>query len=113
MTKALVDMLANIVPGDLFRHIPALLIRYFLGAQWAAWLGIAERPWTELALAPLKLLGRPASDILNDSRAARALAEKFGQLLIGAIVHVERGGNRPSFTIPAELRQQWGANWTS
>lgn len=113
MTKALVDMLANIVPGDLFRHIPALLIRYFLGTQWAVWLGIADRPWTELAVAPLKLLGRPVSDILNDSRAARALAEKFGQLLIGAIVYVERGGNRPSFSIPAELRQQWGANWTS
>ena len=108
MTKALIDMLANVVPGDVFRHVPAVLIRYFLGAQWAAWLGIAESRWTEMALAPLKLLGVEASDILNNSKAARGLAEKFGQLLIGGIVYVERGGNRPAFTIPTELRQQWG-----
>lgn len=113
MTKALVDMLANVLPGDAFRDVPKLLIRYFLGAQWAGWLGITESPWAELALAPLKLVGMQASDILNDSTAARALAEKFGHLLIEAIVHIERGGNRPTFTIPAELRQQWGVNWTS
>jgi hypothetical protein len=113
MAKALTDMLANVVPGDVFRHVPALLIRYFLGAQWAAWLGITESPWAELALAPLKLLGMQVSDILNNSNAVRALAEKFGRLLIGAIVFVERGGNRPSFTIPTELQQQWGVNWTS
>ncbi|HSU61714.1 MAG TPA: oxygenase MpaB family protein [Bryobacteraceae bacterium] len=113
MTKALVGMLGNVVPGDLFRHVPPMLIRYFLGEQWAGWLGIAESPWTEMAVAPLRLLGMQASDILNDSKAARALAEKFGHLLIGAIVYIDRGGNRPSFTIPAELRQQWGVNWTS
>jgi hypothetical protein len=113
MTKALTDMLANIVPGNLFRHVPALLIRYFLGAQWAGWLGISEAPWTDLVFAPLRLLGMQASDVLNDSKAARALAEKFGHLLIDAIVLVERGGNRPTFTIPAELRQQWGVTWTS
>lgn len=113
MTKALVGMLGTVVPGDVFRHVPPLLIRYFLGAQWAAWLGITESPWADLAFAPLQLLGMQASDILNDSKAARALAEKFGHLLIGAIVYVERGGNRPSFSIPADLRQQWGVNWTS
>lgn len=113
MTKALVDMLGNVVPGDLFRHVPPLLIRYFLGAQWAAWLGITEGSWADFALAPLRLLGMQKSDILNDSVAARALAEKFGHLLIGAVVYVERGGNRPTFTIPAELRQQWGVTWTS
>jgi len=113
MTKALVDMLANIVPGNLFRHVPELLIRYFLGAQWAGWLGIAENRWADLVVTPLKLLGMQTGDILNDSKATRALAEKFGHLLIGAIVLVERGGNRPTFTIPVELQQQWGVTWVS
>lgn len=113
MTKALVDMLENVVPGNLFRHVPQLLIRYFLGGQWAGWLGIAENRWADLVVAPMKLLGMQTGDILNDSKAARALAERFGHLLIGAIVLVERGGNRPTFTIPAELRQQWGVTWTS
>lgn len=113
MTKALTGMLASIVPGDVFRHVPEFLIRYFLGMRWAAWLGIADHPWTELVFAPLKFLNMQAGDILNDSKAARALAEKFGHLLIEAIVYVERDGNRPSFTIPVELRQQWGVTWIS
>jgi hypothetical protein len=37
----------------------------------------------------------------------------MGQLLIGSIMFVGRGGNRPSFAIPTELREVWGVNWTS
>jgi hypothetical protein len=106
-------MMANIIPGDLFRHVPALLVRYFLGAQQAAWLGIQEAAWTQLACAPLRLLGREVSDVMTDSHAVSALAQKLGKLLMDAIVYVERGGNRPSFSIPIELRQQWGVNWLS
>jgi hypothetical protein len=113
MTQALTAMMANIIPGDLFRHVPALLVRYFLGAQQAAWLGIQEAAWTQLACAPLRLLGRDVSDVMTDSHAVSALAQKLGKLLMHAIVYVERGGNRPSFSIPIELRQQWGVNWLS
>jgi hypothetical protein len=58
-------------------------------------------------------LGMQAGDILKDSHALSALAQKLGRLLIDAMVYVERGGDRPSFSIPAQLRQQWGVNWTS
>ena len=37
----------------------------------------------------------------------------MGKVLINAIVLVERGGNRPTFTIAKELREQWGVDWTS
>jgi len=113
MTQALTKMMADVIPGNMFRHVPAMLIRYFLGQQNAAWLGIEEGPWTDLVAAPLRLLGRGASDILQDSRAVSALAQKLGRLLIEAIVYVDRGGDRPSFSVPAQLRQQWGVNWTS
>lgn len=113
MTGALTKMMADVVPGTMFRYVPPLLVRYFLGQQHAAWLGIQEAKWTELACAPLRLLGREASDILKDSHALSALAQKLGHLLIDAMVYVERGGDRPSFSIPAQLRQQWGVNWTS
>ncbi len=113
MTQALTKMMADVIPGTMFRHAPALLVRYFLGQQQAAWLGIEEAKWTELVVAPLRLLGRQASDVLADSQAVCALAQKLGRLLIEAVVYVERGGNRPSFSIPAQLRQQWGVNWLS
>jgi hypothetical protein len=58
-------------------------------------------------------LGVHADAQVQDSKILSGLAEKVGHLLIESIVFVERGGNRPSFNIPTELRQQWGVNWNS
>jgi ER-bound oxygenase mpaB/B'/Rubber oxygenase, catalytic domain len=113
LTAALVQMLADILPGTVLKHAPPLLIRYFLGRQWAEWLGIEEGKLMDLAAGPLKLIGFEAGQILQDCSAIRTLAEKVSQFLINALILVERGGNRPSFAIPADLRAQWGVNWTS
>lgn len=113
LTTALIQMLADVVPGNLLRHVPALFMRYFLGRQWAEWLGINDCELVDLAAAPLKLLGFESGTILEDSAAMRQLSEKIGNVLINSLVLVERGGNRPSFAIPADLREQWGVNWTS
>lgn len=113
LTAALTGMMAEILPGNLFRHAPPLLIHYFLGPQWAGWLGIGENAFAPILCAPLRVLGIEADTLLHDSGAVRRLAEHAGQLLIQSIVYVERGGNRPSFSIPTELRQQWGVNWVS
>jgi hypothetical protein len=43
----------------------------------------------------------------------RQLAQHAGKLIVGSVVLVERAGNRPSFSIPTELKQQWGVNWFS
>lgn len=111
MTEALTTMLAGMIPGDVFRHTPKLMIRYFLGEQWAKWLGADESWWTEVAIAPLRLIGIERSNILDDSAAMRDLAQRVGKLIVGSAVLVERAGNRPSFAIPTELKQQWGVNW--
>ena len=113
MTTALMNMLAGMIPGDLFRQTPRLMTRYFLGEEWAKWLGVQESAWVNAVLAPLRFLGLERSDVLNDSGAMRKLAQHLGKLIVGSIVFVERAGNRPSFAVPAELREQWGVNWTS
>jgi ER-bound oxygenase mpaB/B'/Rubber oxygenase, catalytic domain len=113
LTGALVQMMADILPGNVLKHAPPLLIRYFLGRQWAEWLGIEEGKLMELASGPLKLLGFDVSNMLNDCHAMRRLAEQVSQLLINSLILVERGGNRPSFAIPADLREQWSVNWMS
>jgi hypothetical protein len=113
LTKALVDMLGHVLPGDVFQHVAPLLISYFLGKEHASWLGIADHHPIDLIAGPLRALGIQADQTVSNSRALSALADKVGHLLIESIVFIERGGNRPSFSIPAELRQQWGVNWTS
>jgi hypothetical protein len=113
LTAALVQMLADILPGNLLKHVPPLLMRYFLGPQWAEWLGINQGKLIEIASGPLKLLGFDFSQTLEDCDAMRKLSQQVSQLLINSLILVERGGNRPSFAIPADLREQWGVNWTS
>ncbi len=110
LTRALIDSMDYILPGTVFKHIPPVLIRYFLGPQWAGWLGIEESAATELACVPLRLLGFEVSELLEHSKGINALAARVGHLLIQSIVYVERGGNRPSFSIPADLRAQWGVS---
>jgi hypothetical protein len=113
MTTALTNMLVQVIPGNVFQAVPRLLIRYFLGKQWAEWLAVEDCPLMDAIAGPLQLLGLDRSSLLNESAAARALAQKVGRLLVSSLVYVERGGNRPAFSIPAELKQQWGVNWLS
>jgi ER-bound oxygenase mpaB/B'/Rubber oxygenase, catalytic domain len=113
MTRALVETMQYMLPGNLLDGLPALFISYFLGREHAGMIGIGQDGLADVVAAPLRIGGTVFSGLLRDSQPLRALAEKVGQLLINSIVYVERGGNRPSFTIPAELKQQWGVNWVS
>ena len=113
LTNALVDMLAHVLPGNVFGRGAPLLIRYFLGKERAAWLGIECADISGWLAGPLRTLGLAVSEQIEESKAIQAIAERIGHLLIQSIVFVERGGNRPSFAIPAELREQWDVNWTS
>lgn len=113
LTKALSDMLCHIVPGDVFNDMPPVMMRYLLGKQWAQWLGIHDDFLRDAAAKMLRFLGKTFPDITDDSKALADVAETAGKLLIGSLMFVERGGDRPSFAIPAQLREVWGVNWTS
>jgi hypothetical protein len=118
MTKALIESVQYQLPGNLFNDAPGLLIRYFLGDEHAAMIGVEKTPLEQSGLrnvltVPLQIGGEVLTDLVHDSPAVAELAEKLGKLLINSIVLVQRDGNRPTFTIPKELKQQWGVNWTS
>jgi hypothetical protein len=113
LQSALLDMMAHILPGDIFDRVPRLMTRYFLGKQWAEWLGVEESFLAGLVAAPLRLFGHEFGGAIEDSSKLAAVAQRVGELLINSLMYVERGGNRPSFAIPTELKQQWGVSWTS
>src|ERR1035438_5505856 len=58
MTRALVQMLQHIVPGDLLDTVPELLMRHFLGDSTADILAIAPGHADQLLIGPIKLLTR-------------------------------------------------------
>ncbi len=118
MTAALIQSIQYQLPGNLFDQVPGLLIRFFLGEEHAGMLGVEKTALEQTGLRsfltqPLQLGGDVLSDLVHDSPAIADLAEKVGKVLINSIVLVQRQGNRPTFTIPTELRQQWGVNWIS
>lgn len=118
MTAALIQSIQYQLPGNLFDQVPALLIRFLLGEEHAAMIGVEQTVLEQTGLRslltePLRLGGDVLSDLVHDSSAIADLADKVGKLLINSIVLVQRQGNRPTFTIPTELRQQWGVNWLS
>ncbi|MDP9171008.1 MAG: DUF2236 domain-containing protein [Acidobacteriota bacterium] len=113
LTASLMQMIAHILPGNAFDKVPVLMTRYFLGDQSSEWLGLPSGPVAGAVVEPLRFGGMIFGDVVRDCHAMGALAEQAGKLLIGAILLCERGGNRPSFAIPSELKQQWDVNWTS
>jgi hypothetical protein len=112
LTKALQDLIGSTLPGDVFRHVAPIFIGYFVGNERAAWLGIEDHS-TEFLMTPLQFLGIEANHLIERSHALSTLAEKLSPILLNAFLFVERGGKRPTFSIPTELREQWGANWLS
>jgi hypothetical protein len=118
MTKALIESVQYQLPGNLFDDAPGLLMRYFLGDEHAGMLGVEKTALEQSGLRkvltlPLHVGGEVLTDLVHDSPLIADLAEKMGKVLINSIVLVERAGDRPTFTIPKELQQQWGVNWTS
>jgi hypothetical protein len=113
MTRALIETMQYALPGNLLDAAPALFIRYFLGRDHAAMVGVEENKFGNVVALPFRIGGIAVSDLMRDCPAFSELAVKAGQLLVNSIVFIERGGNRPAFTIPTELKQQWGVNWVA
>ena len=113
MTRALVQMLQHVVPGNLFDAVPEVLMRYFLGDRTADLLAVAPEHAAEILLGPLQLLVHTESTLMHSSSELARLHERFGRALIEGIVLVGRGGKRIPFTVPTELLQAWGVNWVA
>jgi hypothetical protein len=95
------------LPGNLLDALPAIFLQHFMGKEDAALLGVGEAADPAL---PITLFGELLTKVNRDALIADA-AEKVSRLLINSAVLVARGGNRPSFAIPEQLKQQWGVNW--
>jgi uncharacterized protein (DUF2236 family) len=113
MTRALVQMLQHNLPGNLLDAAPELLMRYLLGDQRADMLGVGKTNWEKFLLLPLTGLNLAEGEALDHSAAASRLVEIFSQSLIRGFVWVERGGNKPAFSIPTALRETWGVDWVA
>jgi hypothetical protein len=109
MTSALIQAMQYELPGNTLDGLPALFIQHFMGAEYAGLLGVEGGLADGLSM-PVALFGKLLTEANRDECIADA-ADKLSKLLINAAVLVARGGTRPTFAIPDQLKQQWGVNW--
>ena len=112
MTAALVQMMQYHLPGALFDPVPAALIRYFMG-DYADLLGVGRPTVEEAVFAPLRLMNAISGANIHAAEPIARLHEIFSRKLIEGLEFAARGGKRVPFTLPTELRQAWGVNWTA
>jgi hypothetical protein len=111
MTKALIGLQEDNIPGVLFHSVPSILTRFYMGDRYADLLGVERPLGGELVLRPLHRI-IPLLDGLADRLWILSQVNTyFGRRLIEALMAISRGGERPPFSIPTELRQTWGVNW--
>ncbi len=111
MTDALIKMLQGLIPGNLLDFIPLALTRFLLGDTYSDMLGVGRIANPGLLLLPLRAFDKFIGTSLESNDVHARLCEIFSRRLIDALVRVARGGTRIPFSIPTELRQQWGVNW--
>ena len=110
MTRALLDMMAEMVPGSAFDGVPAQFIRHFAGESVADILRVPDSGDGPLVGA-WRVIGRLSDAVTDRSLMVRHLARHLSSLTIDGLLVANRGGSRVAFNIPTELRQVWGVNW--
>jgi len=108
MTRALLEMQADLTPGEAFDGIMPALIRYLVGDQIADWMEIPRSRW-EMVVNHGQTLGR-FLDILDQKTGVVAdLVDKMALKLLTRQSIMLNDYQRAGFEIPTELYQAWAA----
>ena len=106
MAAALVEMMRESIPGGVLSGLPPSMLRFFLQDD-ARYLDLPPADWTVTIVDAIHGMTRAFDKIAGSSRLSRALYRAFNERLIGAMLRVERGPNRPDFDIPDHLADRW------
>jgi hypothetical protein len=107
MAKALLDLQAHILPGNVFDLIPRALTHHFIGEKMANILEVPAVPFDDVLFRPLQRSNVIADDILKSSGWLKDLVRVVSMQLLESLQLVARGGKRSSFSIPKKLWRGW------
>lgn len=91
MTAALIGMMQQYVPGNIFDSVPAALARYLMGDANADLLGVERRAATEVLIERLRLVDVIVGKEVHMSEPIARLSQAFSRRLLEGILWVERG----------------------
>jgi hypothetical protein len=108
LMRAMVDFWYARVPGRVFDGVTSGWCRLWIGDELADALGVPPFNWTRRLLALQMAVWRHEDRFEDRVIPYQAFTRFWTRRLIRALMHIERGGRRPDFTIPERLQYAWG-----
>ncbi|MER6095925.1 oxygenase MpaB family protein [Streptomyces sp. NPDC001728] len=107
LTRQLIDLYEDIVPGTLFDPVVAALIRYLVGDTCADWLEVASTPWDTVVKAVPHLLG--VLETIEDRSPLGGWAlDRLGHLTTLFELSSLTRGRVMHYAVPENLREEYG-----
>lgn len=114
LTKAVVDFMERIIPGNLFDGVPSMLIRNYVGDNTADMLGVKKDDSAISKIAPrlLTILFKVEEALENHSKIFKEIGEKASLLLLQGMLNYFDDYKGVHFYIPPGLQKNWKLNVT-
>ncbi|MGW4647127.1 oxygenase MpaB family protein [Kitasatospora sp. NPDC004289] len=111
LTKQLIDLYEEVVPGTFFDPVVAALIRFLIGDTSADWLQVPRSPWDRLVTLAPAALG--VLERLEDASPLAAWAlDHLGELTTRFELSSLTRGRVMQYAIPEELKPDYGITST-
>ncbi|MFI7387311.1 oxygenase MpaB family protein [Streptomyces sp. NPDC049813] len=111
LTRQLIDLYEEVVPGTLFDPIVSALIRYLIGDTCADWLQVPRTAWDKVAQAVPALLG--VLETIEDRSPFGAWAlDRIGHLTSVFELSTLTRGRVMHYAVPEHLKKDFGVEAT-
>ena len=109
LTRHLLGLYENLVPGKAFDGIVAALIRQVVDPRVADWMEVPRSGgWERAVRTGTRLIG-VLERYEDNSSVAAAILDKAGAVLLGGSVRTLTDGQSTTLNIPADLQERWSA----
>ncbi|MFG2576967.1 oxygenase MpaB family protein [Streptomyces sp. NPDC048481] len=107
LTRQLIDLYEDVVPGTFFDPVVSALIRYLVGDTCADWLDVPHTRWDTLVKAVPRLLG--VLETVEDRSPLGAWAlDRLGHLTTVLELSSLTRGRVMHYAVPEQLRPEYG-----
>jgi hypothetical protein len=111
LTRQLIDLYEEVVPGTFFDPIVSALIRHLVGNTCADWLHVPQTPWDTVVKAAPHLLG--VLETIEDRSPLGAWAlDRLGHLTTILELSSLTRGRVMHYAIPEQLKKDYGISNT-
>ena len=109
LTRQLIDLYEEVVPGTFFDPIVSALIRHLIGDTCADWLQVPRTPWDTVVKAVPHLLG--VLETIEDHSPLGAWAlDRLGHLVTVLELSSLTRGRVMHYAIPEQLKKDYGVS---